>query len=68
MEDLAFTDVLPVGLAIADPANASTDCLDGVLTAPDGGGTITFSDGKLGDGETCTVTPRSRARRSARRR
>ena len=57
--DLAFTDILPTmpgAVVIATPANASTTCDDGVVTAPAGGGTITFSDGELGGGETCTVT------------
>ena len=53
---LAFTDTLPAGVTLATPASASTDCLDGQLIAPDGGGTITFSDGRLGVGLTCTVT------------
>lgn len=52
--DLAFTDVLPAGVTIAAPAQASTGC-DGTLTAPDGGGTITFSDGLLGAGGTCSI-------------
>ncbi len=57
--DMAFADTLPSvpgPVVIADPANASTDCDDGVVTAPAGGGTITFSDGKLGVGESCTVS------------
>jgi uncharacterized repeat protein (TIGR01451 family) len=61
--DLAFTDVLPTvpgDVDIATPANASTTCdiaFGGSgVTAPDGGGTITFSDGELGGGESCTVT------------
>lgn len=57
--DLAFTDVLPTvpgDVDIADPANASTDCIDGIVAAPDSGGTITFSDGQLGAGKSCTVT------------
>ena len=56
---LAFTDVLPTvpgDVDIADPANASTDCLDGVVTALDGGGTIGFANGRLGAGQSCTVT------------
>lgn len=52
---LAFTDTMPTGVTIADPASASTNCLEAVLSAPDGGGTITFSDARLGVGETCTV-------------
>ncbi len=56
---LGFTDVLPTApgdVDIADPANASTDCPNAILTAPDGGGTISFSDGDLGAGTSCTVT------------
>ncbi len=57
--DMAFVDVLPVAITIADPANASTDCtLDtgGSLTAPDGGSTIALSDAEVGAGASCTVT------------
>lgn len=54
--DLAFTDTLPAGVTIADPAKASTTCVDATLTAPIGGSTITFSDGELGTGSTCTVS------------
>jgi hypothetical protein len=54
--DMAFTDTLPAGVTIATPSNASTDCLEAVLTAPDGGSTITFSDGKLGASLSCTVS------------
>ena len=57
--DLAFTDILPISpgdVDIATPPNASTTCDDGVVTAPAGGGTISLSDGELGDGEACTVT------------
>lgn len=54
--DLAFTDVLPAGVVIATPANASTDCVDGVVSAPDGGGTIGFSDGRVGALESCIIT------------
>ncbi len=54
--DLAFTDSLPAGVTIATPSNASTDCPDAVLSAPNGGGTITFSDGSLGASSSCTVS------------
>ena len=52
---LTFTDTLPAGVIIANPAVASTTCLDGQVSAPDGGGTITF-DGRLGVGASCTAT------------
>ena len=56
---LAFTDTLPVAVTIADPSSASTDCplgLTGLLSAPDGGSTITLSDATIGGSQFCTVT------------
>ena len=54
--DLAFTDVLPAGMTIAAPGMVSTTCSDAIITAPDGGGTITMTDGRLGPNSSCTVT------------
>ncbi|MFQ5570297.1 MAG: hypothetical protein ACE5G0_11520, partial [Rhodothermales bacterium] len=54
--DLAFTDVLPGGMTIADPSGATTDCGPGILTAPDGGGTISLTGGTVGGSSTCTVS------------
>ena len=51
---LAFTDVLPAAVTIATPASATTDCVDGIVTAA--GGTISLSGGRLGSGESCTVS------------
>lgn len=53
--DLAFIDVLPAGVTIADPASATTTCTDATLAATGGGGTITFSGGLIGAGASCTV-------------
>ncbi len=57
--DLAFSDILPTlpgAVVIASPAAASTNCgLAATLTAPAGGGTITFSGGTVGAGRSCTV-------------
>ncbi len=53
-----LTDVLPTvpgDVDIADPANASTSCDDGIVTAPDGGGTISLSGAEVGAGASCTV-------------
>ncbi len=55
VENLAFTDTLPAGVTIAAAANATNTC-DGTLSAPDGGTTITFTDGDVGVGVTCTIT------------
>ncbi|MCP3969888.1 MAG: DUF11 domain-containing protein, partial [Rhodobacteraceae bacterium] len=57
--DLAFTDTLPAGMTIADPANEDTDCsgaASAVLSAPDGGGTISLSAGSVAGTSSCTVT------------
>ena len=70
MGSLDFTDTLPAGMVVADPANASTDCIsagapDTTLTAIPGTGSITLNaDGStifpgfevLPIGATCTVT------------
>jgi len=55
VSDLAFTDTLPAGVVIASPANASTTC-GGTLSAPAGGGTITFSDGGVGAAGNCSIS------------
>jgi len=53
-EDVAFADVLPAEIVIAEPASASSTC-GGVLSAPDGGGTISLSGARLGGGTSCTI-------------
>ena len=55
---LAFTNTLNGNVTIADPAIASTTCLDGgsgSLSAPNGGGTITLSDYQVPAFQTCFV-------------
>ena len=53
--DLAFTDVLPSGMTIASPARATSEC-GGIVTAPHGGSSISFSDGMLAAGDQCSIT------------
>ncbi|WP_282775451.1 hypothetical protein, partial [Phaeodactylibacter xiamenensis] len=53
--DLSFTNNLPAGTVIADAPGATTDCGNGLISAPAGGGTITFSGGQLTANSTCTV-------------
>ncbi len=53
---LAITDPLPTGMTIATPSFASTTCSDAVLTAPQGGSTISLSGGRLGAGGSCTIS------------
>ena len=52
LDSLAFTDVLPAGVTIANPASATTNCADGTLSAPNGSGTITYSGGRMPGGAT----------------
>ncbi len=54
--DIAFTDNLPAGMTLADPANAATDCIDGSLNAADGGTVISLSGARLGQDSACSVT------------
>jgi uncharacterized repeat protein (TIGR01451 family) len=52
---LDLTDSLPAGMEIANPANASTTCTGGTLTAVAGSGTIAYSGGTVAAGASCTV-------------
>lgn len=55
--DLAFSDTLPAGQVIADPSSASTTCGGGaILSAPDGGMTITLTNGTVAANSSCTVS------------
>ncbi|MEM7483316.1 MAG: IPTL-CTERM sorting domain-containing protein [Acidobacteriota bacterium] len=53
---IAFTDNLPAGMTVASPANASTTCSPGTVTAVPGAGTVTFAGGQVATGGTCTVS------------
>jgi len=55
VDNLAFFDTLPTGVVIATPSNAASTC-EGELSAPDGGTTITFGDGRVGAASSCSVT------------
>jgi len=68
----SLTDTLPSGLVIASPANASTTCNGGQVTAVAGGGSIAVS-GNLGAGPafpscTASVNVTATARATWRRR
>ena len=64
VDDITFTDDLPAGLSIATPGSASTDCgPSAILSAPDGGTSISLTDGQLGPDASCSVSVS--ARRSA---
>ncbi len=52
--NMAFSDTLPAGVTIADPAVVSSTC-GGTVSAASGDDTITFSDGGVGVGGSCFV-------------
>lgn len=52
---LDFTDNLPAAVTVATPANASTTCTGGTLTAAAGSGVISYTGGTVGAGTSCTV-------------
>lgn len=55
-DDFAFTDTLPSGLTVANPAGAITTCGNGTVTAVAGAQSVALSGGDLASGETsCTV-------------
>lgn len=51
---LEFSDTLPPGLEIANPANLSNSC-NGILSAPAGGSTITLLGGFVLANEICNI-------------
>ncbi|MCV2892629.1 Ig-like domain-containing protein [Lentibacter sp. XHP0401] len=53
---LNFINNLPVGVIVATPANASTTCTGGTLSASQGSGTISYSGGTVSGGASCTVS------------
>lgn len=53
---LSFTDDLPEGMEIADPANIVSTCENANVTAVSGTNQIAFSDGFLFADEVCTVS------------
>ncbi len=59
--DLTFSDALPSGLVVADPANESANCTGGVITATPGTGLISYGPVGVGDasvaaGASCTIS------------
>lgn len=52
---LSFVDVLPLGLQVATPPNASTTCGGGSITAIAETGSISYSGGAVSANSSCTV-------------
>jgi uncharacterized repeat protein (TIGR01451 family) len=56
LTNVAFTDNYPsVNLVNATPANASTTCTGGIVTAADGGGSVSLGGATIAGGGSCTV-------------
>jgi len=55
VSDLAFTHILPANVTIATPSQALSECINGLLVAPEGGNTITFTDGRIAAATDCTI-------------
>lgn len=53
---IAFTDSMPTGMYVANPADVSTGTCGGTLTAVPGAGSFSFSGGSLAANKRCTLT------------
>lgn len=55
-DGLDFSDTLPTGMIIANPANATSTCSGGSLSAPAGGGAVAYSGASVPAGGNCTIS------------
>jgi len=53
---LAFTDNMPAGMTVFNPANVVNTCTGGTLTANPGDGVISYSGGTVSAGSSCTIS------------
>ncbi|MEO8431172.1 MAG: DUF11 domain-containing protein [Acidobacteriota bacterium] len=53
---VAFTDTYPAGLVNAIPASPMTTCGTGIVTAADGGGSVSLSGGVIPGSSGCAIT------------
>lgn len=54
--NLDFTDNFPAGMTVSNPANASTTCTGGTLTAVTGSGSMGYTGGTVAAASSCTVS------------
>ena len=54
--EVSLTDTLPANVALAAAPDARTTCTGGTLTAAAGDTALTFTDGDLAAGGTCTIS------------
>ncbi|MCB1609251.1 MAG: DUF11 domain-containing protein [Xanthomonadales bacterium] len=55
LSGITVVDNLPAGLVVATPANASTTCTGGTISAVSGGTSVTYSGGAIAAPALCTV-------------
>lgn len=58
---LDFVDNLPAGLVVASPANVSTTCTGGTITAASGTAVVSYTGGVVSAGASCTIAVDIRA-------
>jgi uncharacterized repeat protein (TIGR01451 family)/uncharacterized protein (TIGR03382 family) len=56
VENISFSDELPAGLQIAVAANSVTDCTNAILEALPDTTSISFSNARLGIGQSCSIS------------
>ncbi|MEM9822240.1 MAG: hypothetical protein AAF985_14250, partial [Bacteroidota bacterium] len=56
LSDIDFTDNLPAGMIVATPANVTSNCFSGTVSAIEGGSVISLTDGQITGNGTCTIT------------
>ncbi len=53
---LDFTDNLPVGLLVSTPANSTSSCIGGTITAVSGTSIISYNSGTVNSANSCTIS------------
>ncbi|WP_257385962.1 DUF11 domain-containing protein [Tahibacter caeni] len=56
LTNISGADILPAGMVVATPSQATTTCTGATITAPAGGSTIGFSGMSLNGGASCSIS------------